>query len=88
MSEMTRLVCFKQGSVVYFYTHNAPEQIRGGIDLNAHSQDHLNVIQQLNSDMTRGLTEAQAAEKLAQYGENKLREKKKKTTFQRFLDQF
>ena len=56
--------------------------------MKAHSEEYLNVIQKLESDMTRGLSEQQAAEKLTQYGENKLREKKKKTTFQRFLDQF
>ena len=54
----------------------------------AHSEDHLNVIQKLNSDMANGLSDAQVAEKRAEFGENKLREKKKKTTFQRFLDQF
>ena len=48
----------------------------------------MNVIHQLQSDLTNGLTEAQAAQNLTRYGENKLREKKKKTTFQRFLDQF
>ena len=56
--------------------------------MKAHSEDHLNVVKQLESDMTRGLSEAQVTEKMARYGENKLREKKKKTTFQRFLDQF
>ena len=56
--------------------------------MNAHSQDQMNVIHQLQSDLTNGLTEAQAAQNLTRYGENKLREKKKKTTFQRFLDQF
>ena len=56
--------------------------------MKAHIEDHLNVVKQLESDMTRGLSEAQVTEKMARYGENKLREKKKKTTFQRFLDQF
>ncbi len=51
-------------------------------------QDHAAVLQILESDMTSGLTEAQVAEKRARYGENKLREKKKKTNFQRFIDQF
>lgn len=45
-------------------------------------------IQELKSDMTAGLTEKQAQEMQKQYGENKLREKKKKTNFQRFCDQF
>ncbi len=42
----------------------------------------------LSSDAQRGLTDAQVAEGKQKYGENKLREKKKKTTAQRFLDQF
>ncbi|MBR5252793.1 MAG: HAD-IC family P-type ATPase, partial [Clostridia bacterium] len=46
------------------------------------------VIRQLGTDQAVGLTAAQVAEKRAQFGENKLREKKKKTNFQRFLDQF
>ena len=53
-----------------------------------HSQDHVEVIQELQSNLISGLTEAQVAEKRARYGENKLREKKKKTNFQRFIDQF
>ncbi|MBQ8510553.1 MAG: cation-translocating P-type ATPase [Clostridia bacterium] len=35
-----------------------------------------------------GLSETEAAARLAKYGENKLREKKKKTNLQRFFDQF
>lgn len=46
------------------------------------------VLKELSSDPQSGLTSAQAAERLATYGENKLREKKKKTNLQRFLDQF
>ena len=53
-----------------------------------YSEDHLSVISQLESNVTNGLCEAQVAEKRAEYGENKLREKKKKTNFQRFIDQF
>lgn len=45
------------------------------------------VLNDLNSSMT-GLTKEQVQEKKAQYGENKLREKKKKTTLQRFAEQF
>ena len=52
---------------------------------NAAEQD---VLQELHSDRTAGLTENQVQEMCRQYGENKLREKKKKTNFQRFLDQF
>ena len=46
------------------------------------------VVAALHSDQVRGLTHQQAEERLADCGENKLREKKKKTIFQRFLDQF
>lgn len=52
---------------------------------NAREQD---VLRQLQSDRTTGLTEAQVQELRGRYGENKLREKKKKSNFQRFLDQF
>lgn len=45
------------------------------------------VLNDLNSSMT-GLTKEQVQEKKAQCGENKLREKKKKTTLQRFAEQF
>ena len=53
-----------------------------------HCEIHTNVIDHLQSDLNRGLTDAQVAQKRAKYGENKLREKKKKTNFQRFIDQF
>ncbi|WP_099204993.1 calcium-translocating P-type ATPase, PMCA-type [Scatolibacter rhodanostii] len=46
------------------------------------------VVQQLSSHPANGLTNNQISEKKQQFGENKLRQKKKKTTFQRFLDQF
>ena len=46
------------------------------------------VIQELESHPSVGLSSAQIPEKLSQFGENKLSEKKKKTNFQRFLDQF
>ena len=53
-----------------------------------HSVDHMNVIQQLQTNAAAGLSEGQVNQKRTQYGENKLREKKKKTNFQRFIDQF
>lgn len=56
--------------------------------MNWHSEEHRNVIQTLESDMTNGLTDQQVAQKQTRYGENRLREKKKKTVFARFLDQF
>ena len=42
----------------------------------------------LASDAGRGLSAEQAAQRLEQYGPNRLREKKKKTNLQRFFDQF
>ena len=46
------------------------------------------IVQKLNSNSETGLTSAQVADLQAKHGENRLREKKKKTTLQRFLDQF
>lgn len=43
---------------------------------------------ELKTDLTQGLDEQQAHERLAQHGENRLREAKKKSVLQRFLDQF
>ena len=48
--------------------------------------DHL--IRKLETDPTGGLSEKQAAERLAHYGQNKIRDRKKKTNLRRFLDQF
>lgn len=45
-------------------------------------------IQSLDSDPVQGLRSEQVQERLASFGENKLKEKKKKTNFQRFLAQF
>ncbi len=46
------------------------------------------VLQSLSTDSNRGLTKSETEARLAKSGPNKLREKKKKTMFQRFLDQF
>ena len=56
--------------------------------MTAHNEDTLKVVQSLHSDLTVGLTESQVQEKRTQHGENKLREKKKKTNLQRFAEQF
>ena len=56
--------------------------------MSLHSQPQEEVLKQLSVDPAVGLTAAEATVRREQYGENKLREKKKKTTFQRFLDQF
>jgi len=53
-----------------------------------HSEVGENVIAELQSNTETGLTQAQVDAKLAEFGPNKLREKKKKTMLQRFLDQF
>ena len=43
---------------------------------------------ELSTDFEKGLTTEQVEEQRAKFGENKLKEKKKKTTFQRFAEQF
>ena len=56
--------------------------------MSLHSQSQAEVLKQLSVDPASGLSAAEVTARLERYGENKLREKKKKTTFQRFLDQF
>ena len=56
--------------------------------MTAHNQSRSQVVETLKSDITLGLSQAEAQQRLSQYGENKLREKPKKTNFQRCLDQF
>ena len=56
--------------------------------MTAHNMDAKTVVQALDSDITNGLTESQVIELRNRYGANKLKEKKKKTNFQRFIDQF
>lgn len=53
-----------------------------------HSVGAEEVLKSLSTDVQKGLTAQQATQKLSEYGENKLKEKKKKTMFQRFMDQF
>ena len=53
-----------------------------------HNKAQDTVVQDLSSDRITGLSSAQVQEKRGQFGENRLREKKKKTNVQRFLDQF
>ena len=59
-----------------------------GVTLSPHNESIEALIQLLSTDKAHGLTSAQAQEKLAQHGPNKLREKAKKTSLQRFFDQF
>ena len=53
-----------------------------------HSQSKDEVLKALETDASGGLSEAQAAERLAKYGENKLADKKKKSMAVRFFEQF
>ncbi len=56
--------------------------------MNTHNENAQRVIQLLHSNPSSGLTESQVQERRVRYGENKLREKKRKSSFSRFLDQF
>ena len=56
--------------------------------MTTHSQSKDEVLQGLFSNAERGLSSEQVAALKAKYGPNKLQEKKKKTNFQRFLEQF
>ena len=56
--------------------------------MSPHSQPGEKLLQELNTNPETGLTSEQVATLSATYGENRLREKKKKTTLQRFIDQF
>ena len=56
--------------------------------MSAHSQDREQLLAELNTNPEKGLTQAQVSDLQATYGENRLREKKKKSAFGRFIDQF
>ena len=53
-----------------------------------HNQSKEDVLAALGTDPVHGLDTAEVERRQAQYGPNRLREKKKKTMLQRFLDQF
>lgn len=53
-----------------------------------YSQKADDLLHQLSTDKQNGLGSEEVLARREKYGENKLREKKKKTVFQRFLDQF
>lgn len=53
-----------------------------------HSQSIDETLKELSAQPQTGLSASKAAALLAQYGENRLKEKKKKTNLQRFLEQF
>ncbi len=52
------------------------------------NQSKEDVLKNLDTDLHKGLSESKANELLKKFGPNKLKEKKKKTTAQRFFDQF
>ncbi len=56
--------------------------------MSLHSKTREEVLAELSSDAERGLKSADIGALREKYGENKLREKKKKTNLQRFFDQF
>ncbi|MBR0085135.1 MAG: HAD-IC family P-type ATPase, partial [Lachnospiraceae bacterium] len=53
-----------------------------------YSENTSEILDALNTDMQDGLSSGEALSRKEKYGENKLREKKKTTTLQRFLNQF
>lgn len=53
-----------------------------------HDHTKQDILEFLGTDAAQGLDESKAAELKEKFGENKLREKKKKTMLGRFLDQF
>ena len=56
--------------------------------MSAHNKTGEELLSELATHRETGLTSAQVAERRETYGENRLREKKKKTAVQRFFDQF
>lgn len=56
--------------------------------MSSYSQKTTDLLSGLNTDAQKGLPSAEVTRLREKYGENKLREKKKKTTLQRFIDQF
>lgn len=53
-----------------------------------HSTPKQELLQQLHTSMEQGLSTKDAQQLLTQYGENRLKEKRKKSNLQRFFDQF
>jgi len=54
----------------------------------AHCTERKEVLRKLYTSMQKGLSEEEVRERQAEYGLNKLNEKKRKSNWQRFLDQF
>ena len=53
-----------------------------------HNESKGTVLSEFSVESAKGLNTQQIEERKAKFGENKLKEKKKKTTLQRFIDQF
>ncbi len=56
--------------------------------MNYHSERIDTVLKELSANPQKGLSTSEVAVRLKKYGENKLKEKKKKSTFTKFIDQF
>lgn len=56
--------------------------------MSPHSTQKEELLTSLSTDEARGLTDEQVKTLRAEHGENRLQEKKKKTMFWRFIDQF
>ena len=56
--------------------------------MTAYSEDIKSIVDTFESNITNGLRKEQVKQKLDQYGANRIIEQKKKTTLQRFADQF
>ena len=56
--------------------------------MNYHNQTTEDALRQLGTDGTRGLCDDRASELLREHGKNALKEKKKKSLFMKFIDQF
>ena len=56
--------------------------------MKAHSTDKQKLLATLGTDMVNGLSSEKVQVLKEKFGENKLKEKKKKTNLQRFLEQF
>ncbi len=64
------------------------KKLRRTLEVLLHDKTKDEAIIELVTDVKTGLTETEVLARREKYGENKLKEKKKKTTLQRFLDQF
>lgn len=62
--------------------------LREEINLSPQDQEKSSLVMSLKSNESLGLTNEQAQEVLSKYGANKLKEGKKRTTLQKFLEQF